>query len=106
MQPRTHGPARSRWARRTPRRVLIAGTLLSIFVPGTGQADDQDPRTLDVSACAAGTRERLEWLVDRAESRELYADIWWRGWTGFYATGVVVQSTRRRSRTMGETRRI
>ncbi len=27
------------------------------------------------------------------ESRELYADIWWRGWLGFYAAGVVYQST-------------
>jgi len=70
------------------------GTLLSIFVPGTGQADDLDLRALDVSACGAGTRARLEWLVDRADSRERYADIWWRGWTGFYTVGVAVQSTR------------
>ena len=49
---------------------------------------------LDVSACSEGTRARLEWMVERMESRELYADIWWKGWTGFYATGVVFQSTR------------
>jgi len=68
--------------------------LLSIFLSDTGQADDPGPRTLDLSACSGGTRERLEWLVERLESRELYADIWWKGWTGFYATGVVFQSTR------------
>lgn len=79
---------------RTSRRALIAGMLLSIFVPGTGQADDPDPRTLDVSACSEGTRSRLQWLVERLESRELYADIWWKGWTGFYAIGVVYQSTK------------
>ena len=49
---------------------------------------------LDTSACATGTQARLQWMVDRADSRERYADIWWRGWTGFYGVGVVFQSTR------------
>ena len=39
-------------------------------------------------------RRVLQWLVDRADSRELYADVWWRGWFGFYSAGMVIQSTR------------
>jgi hypothetical protein len=50
--------------------------------------------TIDASRCEPGTRSRLEWLVDRLESRELYADLWWRGWIGFYGLGVVIQSAR------------
>ena len=94
VQPRTHIPARSPWARQIRRRALIAGTLLSICVSGTGQADSQDARTLDVSACEVRTKARMQWLVDRADSRERHADIWWRGWIGFYGAGVAIQSTR------------
>jgi len=49
---------------------------------------------LDTSACEGGSKARLEWLVDRTDSRELYADIWWRGWIGAYSTGMVLQSVR------------
>ena len=92
MQSRTHGPARSGRARRTPRRTLLAGLLLFTFAAGAARADDQDPNLLDVSACSEGTRARLEWLVERLDSRELYADIWWKGWLGFYSIGLVYQS--------------
>jgi hypothetical protein len=69
--------------------------LLFLVSAGAAHADDEpDPQALDVSACSEGTRARLAWLVDRLESRERYADIWWKGWTGFYALGVVFQSTR------------
>ncbi len=91
MQSRTHGPAR-RWSRRTLRWSLLAGSLFFTFAAGTARADDQDPKLLDVSACSEGSRARLEWLVERLESRELYADIWWKGWLGFYSIGVVYQS--------------
>lgn len=93
MQSRTHGPAR-RWSRRTLLSSLLAGSLFFTFAAGTARADDQDPKLLDVSACSEGTRARLEWLVERLDSRELYADIWWKGWLGFYSIGVVYQSTR------------
>jgi hypothetical protein len=59
-----------------------------------GQAEVPAAPTLDVSACDTQTRERLEWLVERTDSRELYADLWWKGWTGFYGAGVVIQGTR------------
>ncbi len=68
--------------------------LLAICISRTGQADAQVPQTLDISACSARTQARLQWLVDRADSHELYADLWWRGWIGFYGVGVVFQSTR------------
>ena len=92
MQSRTHGPARSGSARRTPRRTLLAGSLL-FLAAGAARAEDQTPNLLDVSACSEGSRARLQWLVERLESREQYADIWWKGWFGFYAIGVVYQST-------------
>lgn len=94
VQPRTQIPVRNPWARRTRRRALIAGTLLSFCAPGTGQGDAQDPPALDVSVCEDRTEARLNWLVERTDSRELYADLWWRGWISFYALGVGVQSTR------------
>jgi hypothetical protein len=50
--------------------------------------------TVDASRCDPATRARLEWLVDRLESRELHADLWWRGWISFYSLGVVIQSAR------------
>jgi len=46
---------------------------------------------LDTSACDADSSARLRWLVDRLEARERYADLWWRGWIGFYGLGVVIE---------------
>jgi hypothetical protein len=66
--------------------------LLFFFSTGAARADNA-PNALDVSACSEASRARLAWLVDRLESRERYADIWWKGWFGFYALGVVYQST-------------
>jgi hypothetical protein len=76
------------------RRAMLAGALLVIPFSGASWAEDPEPIALDVSACSEGTRPRLLWLTERLESRERYADIWWKGWTAFYATGVVFQSTR------------
>jgi hypothetical protein len=59
-----------------------------------GLAEAPIAPTLDVSACDGRTGERLQWLVERADSRELYADLWWRGWIGFYGVGAVFQGTR------------
>jgi hypothetical protein len=66
---------------------------LLFLAAGAARAEDQTPNLLDVSACSEGSRARLQWLVERLESREQYADIWWKGWFGFYAIGVVYQST-------------
>jgi hypothetical protein len=74
------------------RRALLAGVLLSISFSTASLADDSERMPLDLSACSEPSRARLEWLVPRLDSRELYGDIWWKSWTGFYATGIVYQS--------------
>jgi hypothetical protein len=33
-------------------------------------------------------------LVERLDSRERYADLWWRGWIGAYGLGAVAQGAR------------
>jgi hypothetical protein len=77
------------------RQAMLAGALLAISFSDASRAEDPaEPNPLDVSACSEATRPRLVWLVDRLEDRELYGDIWWKGWTGFYATGVVYSSVR------------
>jgi hypothetical protein len=79
---------------------LLAGVLLSISFSfaGASRADDpvpgSEPMLLDVSGCSPQSRARLEWLVPRLESRELHGDIWWVGWTGAYATGMVYESVK------------
>ena len=82
----------------TCRRRLLGCALFGLILLGSDSrrawADPHDASVLDASQCQPGTRARLEWLVSRLESRELYADLWWRGWIGFYGLGVVVQSAR------------
>lgn len=51
-----------------------------------------DVPVVDTTGCDADSAARLRWLVERLESRELYADLWWRGWFGFYGLGVIIQS--------------
>ena len=80
------------------RRWLTAGALLFLLDPDEGRAQAPDEpaseRALDVTACTPRTRDRLEWLVDRTESREFHGDLWWRGWIGFYSAGAIVQGVR------------
>jgi hypothetical protein len=59
-----------------------------------GHAEALDAPMLDTTSCKSRSQERLTWLVERAESRERYADLWWRGWIGFYGAGAVIQGTR------------
>ena len=47
--------------------------------------------TFDTSACEPESESRLLWLIDRLESRERYADLWWRGWLGIYGIGAIVE---------------
>jgi hypothetical protein len=47
--------------------------------------------TFDTSACEPQSQSRLLWLIDRLESRERYADVWWRGWMGIYGIGAIVE---------------
>jgi hypothetical protein len=89
-----HIPACSSGLKGRCRRALIAGTLLWICNPSRGLAEGPIAPTFDVSACDGRTRERLQWLFERADSREGHADLWWRGWIGFYGAGAVFQGTR------------
>jgi hypothetical protein len=76
------------------RRALLGIVLWGLLRPIAVQADSSDTVRLDTSRCESDTQARLEWLVERLESRERYADLWWRGWTGIYATGMVLQGVR------------
>jgi hypothetical protein len=74
------------------RRALIAAALLVVGDPATGRAgNNEDLPAIDTSACDSESATRLQWLTERLDSRERYADLWWRGWTGFYGIGAVVQ---------------
>ena len=85
----------SRWRPHSSRGYVLLGILLWWLVdPVAVPAQSTDAMRLDTSRCAGDSRARLEWLVDRLESRERYADLWWRGWFGFYGVGMVVQSVR------------
>jgi hypothetical protein len=72
--------------RRTLRALVLA---VALALPGMARADVV---VVDTSRCDPDSGARLRWLVDRLESRELYADLWWRGWISFYGLGVVIQS--------------
>ena len=77
-------------------RVVVA-LLVLVGRPSLARAGSDiawnDTRWLDTSHCAPATGARLQWLVARLESRERYADLWWRGWLGVYAVGTVVEAT-------------
>lgn len=71
---------------RLPQLVLIATVL------GPAGIARGDIAVVDTRGCDPDGAARLRWLVERLESRERYADWWWRGWIGFYGLGVVIQS--------------
>ena len=75
-------------------RALIGATVLAFSIAAPVLADSHEGSMLDVSACDADTQARLRWMTDRLDSRERYADLWWRGWISFYGIGTVVQATR------------
>jgi len=72
-----------------PGRILVA-LVLAGAVPSAARAEE----AADLSRCEAPTAERLRFIEDRLEERQPYATWWWRGWTGAYAVGTVVQSVR------------
>lgn len=69
--------------------VLLVLALLqgAVAVSSAGEAP-----SLDTSACEPSTRTRLDWIVERLDSRSTYADLWWKGWLGVYGLGAVVES--------------
>ncbi len=71
------------------RRTLTALALAAVVGPA-GMVGAEESAAL--GRCSAGTAERLGFIEERLEQRRPYATWWWRGWTGFYGIGVVVQS--------------
>jgi len=72
-----------------PGRILVA-LVLAGAVPSAARAAE----AADLSRCEAPTAERLRFIEDSLELRRPYATWWWRGWTGAYGVGMVVQSVR------------
>jgi len=69
---------------------LILALVFAAALPTVAAAAE----AADLSRCDAGTAERLRFIEEHLEQRRPYATWWWRGWTGAYAVGMVVQSVR------------
>jgi hypothetical protein len=64
--------------------VLVCATI-GVARPGVAAPPDGAP-------CDPDTSARLRFLEDRLDARRTYADWWWKGWTGFYGIGTVVET--------------
>jgi hypothetical protein len=73
----------------TPGRILVALVLAGAVAPVVRAAE-----ATDLSRCETRTAERLRFIEERLEQRRPYATWWWRGWTGAYGIGTVLQSVR------------
>ena len=69
--------------------VVISTILVMGAAASVARADDAA-----LAACSAGTAERLRFVEERLDLRRSYAGWWWKGWTGFYGIGAVVQGVR------------
>jgi hypothetical protein len=68
--------------------------LVALVLAGTMPSAAVAAEAAGLSRCEAGTAERLRFIEERLEQRQPHATWWWRGWTGAYAVGTVVQSVR------------
>jgi hypothetical protein len=73
--------------------------IVAIGLAGMPAWADEERERIDVPAhlsslSDAEIDERQQYLEHRLDDGRLYASLWWKGWTGFYALGVGVQSTR------------
>jgi hypothetical protein len=80
--------------RRWSSRAVLLGAILASHSADPALAAGEHVQLIATSSCASATRDRLDWIVQRLDARERYADLWWKGWLGVYATGAVVQSAR------------
>jgi hypothetical protein len=71
------------------RRALLAVSVVAMGVLAAAAARADDAA---LARCSDGTAERLRFVEERLDQRRAYAGWWWKGWTGFYGIGVVVQS--------------
>jgi len=67
--------------------MLISLMAMSVVAAATAYADEAA-----LARCSDGTAERLRFVEERLDQRRSYAGWWWKGWTGFYGIGVVVES--------------
>ncbi len=70
--------------------LLLFVVLSCASVPGRCDAEPGSDGRGTISD--AEVNERLAFLEHTLDERRLYADLWWKGWTGFYGLGMVVQS--------------
>lgn len=63
---------------------MLAATVVAVLASPAAADEPCDP----------GIATRIRFLEERLEARRAYADWWWKGWTGTYGTGTVVQSVR------------
>jgi len=67
-------------------------TALLLLAMWLAPAPTSVARAESLERCDPDTAARLRFIEGRLEHRRPYADWWWKGWTAFYATGMVVQS--------------
>lgn len=80
---------------RSELRTVVAFVISLIATPLFAEERDETQRPAHHAALSdEEVNARLEYLIHRLDDRSWYASTWWTGWTGFYALGVVVQSTR------------
>jgi hypothetical protein len=74
--------------------MVVAVNFLMTPVYAEEEHSEREPASRYASVSDAEVDARLEYLVQRLDYRSDYSTWWWRGWTGFYALGVVIQGTR------------
>jgi hypothetical protein len=69
----------------------VAWLALAASAPAGAQEPPADPA---LERCAGDTGARLRFLEARLAGDRRYADLWWKGWTGVFVGGIVVQGAR------------
>jgi len=75
--------------------VVRSGWALALLVAGAAApAAGETDRDRALARCAGETGQRLRFLESRLDGHARYADLWWKGWTGVFAGGIVVSGVR------------
>jgi hypothetical protein len=72
-------------------RILVAALLLALAAPAAAKEVAVDPA---LERCGGDTGARLRFLETNLEDDRRYADLWWKGWTTVFVSGIVVQGAR------------
>jgi hypothetical protein len=76
------------------RWIWITALGLNVCVAVRAHAGDEQPLAVPSRLEALSdeeVNERLRFAEEKLDYRRTYANIWWKGWTGFYIAGVGVQ---------------